>query len=65
VLPGIDAWPRAAALLNDGRPLRSVVDTIPWRWREKPCLRLTGLPVNEITDEPLVARLEFEDTVAE
>ena len=65
VLPGIEAWPRSAVLLNDGRPLRSVVDTIPWRWKEKPCLRVTGLPVNEITDEPLVVRLDFDDAVAE
>ncbi len=65
VLPGLEALPRSAVLLNDGRPLRAVVDTIPWRWREKPCLRLTGLPVNEITDEALVVRLEFDDAVAQ
>jgi alpha-L-fucosidase len=65
VLPGIDVMPRDAVLLNDGRPLRCVVDTIPWRWREKPCLRVTGLPVDEITGETLVARLELDPAVAE
>lgn len=65
VLAGLDAWPRSAVLLNSGKELRTVVDTIPWRWKEKPCLRITGLPVNEITDEALVVRVDFGDDVAE
>jgi alpha-L-fucosidase len=63
VLPGFETEPKSAALLNDGTGLRAVVDTIPWRWQERPCLRLTGLPVNRITDEPLVAKIEFDESV--
>ena len=64
VLDGIDREPESVVLLNDGRELDWAVDTIPWRWTQKPCLRLKGLPVDEITDEPLVARIEFGDGAA-
>ena len=65
VLAGIDDEPKRAVLLNDGRELPFSVDTIPWRWKEKPCLRIKKLPVNEITDEVMVVRVEFDDSVAE
>jgi alpha-L-fucosidase len=64
VLECFERMPRSATLLNTGQSLDFVVDTLPWRWRKKPCLRLRGLPVNSITDEPLIVRLEFgEDAV--
>lgn len=65
VLECFDRLPRSAVLLNTGEPVSSVVDTIPWRWRKKPCLRLRGLPVNRVTDEVMVVRLEFADDVVE
>jgi alpha-L-fucosidase len=65
VLAGIDDEPKRAVLLNDGREVPFSVDTIPWRWKEKPCLRIKQLPVNEITDEVMVVRVEFDDSVAE
>jgi alpha-L-fucosidase len=65
VLAGIDDQPKRAVLLNDGRELPFSVDTIPWRWKEKPCLRIKQLPVNEITDEVMVIKVEFDDSVAE
>jgi alpha-L-fucosidase len=65
VLDGLDFEPRHAVLLNDGRELAYSVDTIPWRWKQLPCLRIKGLPVNEITDEVMVVRVEFDDSVAE
>ena len=65
VLSGIDEEPKEAILLNDGRSLEYCMDTIPWRWKDKSCLRIKKLPVNEITDEPLVIKLIFDDTVAE
>lgn len=65
VLDGMHAEPVSVVLLNDGRQLDWAVDVIPWRWTQKPCLRLKGLPVNEITDEVLVVRIDFGDRVAE
>jgi alpha-L-fucosidase len=59
VMEGFHREPRAARLLNDGRGLGFTVDTVPWRWKELPCLRLTGLPVEENLPEPMVVELEF------
>ncbi len=53
--------PRAATLLNDGRELAWAVDVIPWRWTARPCLRIRDLPVNELTNEVLVIKLELDD----
>ena len=57
--------PVRATLLNDGREIRTIVDVTPWRWKGRPALRLVDLPVNEITDEPLVVKIEFGDDAAE
>jgi alpha-L-fucosidase len=65
VLECFDRPPRSAVLLNTGEPVSFVVDTIPWRWRKKPCLRLRGLPVNRVTDEPMIVRLDFAEDVAD
>ncbi len=65
VLDGLVHEPESVVLLNDGRKLEWALDVIPWRWTQKPCLRIRDLPVNEITDEVLVARIEFGDRVAE
>ncbi|HUZ17320.1 MAG TPA: alpha-L-fucosidase [Spirochaetia bacterium] len=64
VLAGIDKEPSSVVLLNNGQSLSWAVDVIPWRWKEKPCLRIRGLPVNEILDEVMIIRLEFPETVA-
>ena len=61
VLPELVAEPRSVTLLNDGRTLGWKVDVLPTRWTRRQCLRITGLPVNEITGEPLVAKLEFDE----
>lgn len=65
VLDGLDHEPESVVLLNDGRRLDWAVDVIPWRWKKRPCLRLKDLPVNDITDEVLVARVEFGSRPAE
>ena len=59
VLPDLTDEPRTVTLLNDGRSLGHRVDLLPTRWTRRPCLRVTGVPVNEITDEPIVVKLEF------
>ena len=61
VLSGFAEAPRAATLLNDGRELAWAVDVIPWRWTSRPCLRIRDLPVNELTGEVLVIKLELDD----
>ena len=61
VLSGFAEEPRAVTLLNDGRELAWAVDVIPWRWTSRPCLRIRDLPVNEITGEVLVIKLELDD----
>ena len=60
VLGGFAHEPRAVTLLNDGRELPWAVDVIPWRWTARPCLRVRALPVNEITDEVLVIKLDLD-----
>jgi len=57
--------PESAILLNDGRALTTVVDTIPWRWTLGPCLRVRGFPVNEILEEVLVIKLDFGEAASE
>ncbi|HUX49954.1 MAG TPA: alpha-L-fucosidase [Spirochaetia bacterium] len=44
VLPGISAEPSDVTLLNDGTSLPWSVETLPWRWTEKPCLVIRGVP---------------------
>ncbi len=64
MLHPINRTPDSATLLNDGREIKTTVDVTPWRWKGRPALRLIDLPVNEITAEPLVVKLEFgEDLV--
>ena len=65
VLDGFEAVPERARLLNDGRSLQATVDIIPWRWQERPCLRISGIPVNDVTDEPLIVEFSFDESVVE
>lgn len=53
--------PRSATLLNDGRPVECSVDVLPSEHAgQKPCLRLKGLPLNELCNEALVVKLQFD-----
>ncbi len=65
ILKPLRVAPERATLLNDGSELRATVETTPWHWQEPPYLRLSGLPVNRMTDTVMVIRLEFGDDVAE
>lgn len=64
VLPGFDTHPEKITLLNDGSPLDSRVDIIPWRWTQRPCLRIVGLPRSALSGEPLVVEMEFGEQFA-
>lgn len=62
-LKPIQALPRSATLLNDGRAVECSVEVLPSEHdSQEPCLRLKGLPVNEFCNEVLVFRLEGLDT---
>lgn len=62
VLRPLDILPNKAVLLNDGRELEARVDMLPFYHREKPYLRIRGLPVNELLGEVMVIRLDFDDS---
>ncbi len=65
VVDCFDVEPSQAVLLNDDSELACSVDVLPWRWKQKPCLRVRNLPVNTLTDEVMVVKLVFDDSVAE
>ncbi|MDF2927233.1 MAG: hypothetical protein K0R57_6147 [Paenibacillaceae bacterium] len=65
VLKPLDVLPASVTLLNNGLPLEAKVELIPWYWREKPYLRIRGIPVNEVQDEVMVIKLEFDGSCCE
>jgi alpha-L-fucosidase len=59
-LPPLAIMPERATLLNDGRPLECAVDMLPTdHATQREVLRIKRLPVNELANETLVARLDF------
>ena len=62
VLKPLAALPANAALLNTGQELECRVDRGARMWHEPEYLRVRGLPVNELTDEVMVVRLEYDAT---
>jgi alpha-L-fucosidase len=53
--------PTNAVLLNTGKPIECVVNLCPDdHVSQQPYLRLRNLPVNEMANTVLVARLEFD-----
>ncbi|MEK3909796.1 alpha-L-fucosidase [Paenibacillus sp. FSL H7-0331] len=65
ILKPLDVLPKRAILLNNGQELESSVELLPWYWQERAYLRICNLPINEITDEVLVIKLEFGEDVTE
>ena len=63
----IDLLPKSATLLNTGAELPFAVEYLPSYFsfesidERREFLHVQGLPVNELTDEVMVLRLEFED----
>ena len=62
VLRPLAALPANATLLNTGQELECRVDRGARMWHEPEYLRVRGLPVNELTDEVMVVRLEYDAT---
>ena len=66
ILKPFDKLPLKATLLNNGQPVETVVNMPPSLHREgREYLRLRNLPVETITDEPLVIKLEFDRELCE
>src|SRR5699024_8978461 len=63
LLRPLDAMPKKVTLLNNQQELEATVDVTPRHWREKPYLRIRGLPVNEMTDAVMVIKIEFDQTL--
>ena len=61
VLNPIAAAPRRAVLLNTGQDLRAAVELVPSWFRAGPFLRVSGIPVNQLSGEVPVIRLDFDD----
>lgn len=61
VLNPIAAAPRRAVLLNTGEELRAAVELVPSWFRAGPYLRVAGIPVNRLSGEVPVIRLDFDD----
>lgn len=57
--------PLEAILLNTGKPVKADVEVVPTMSvppnRKGPCLRISGLPVNELAAEVMVVKLEYDD----
>ncbi|MFW5980591.1 MAG: alpha-L-fucosidase [Halanaerobiaceae bacterium] len=63
ILNPLDIMPERAVLLNNGQELEARVDITPWKWQEKPYLRIRKIPVNKYTDEVMVIKLEFDQSI--
>jgi alpha-L-fucosidase len=60
-LKPITVLPARAILLNNGQPIDCAVNLVPSEHAtQEPCLRLRNLPVNELADRVLIARLDFD-----
>jgi len=63
ILNPLDIEPERAILLNNGEELQTTVDITPWKWREKSYLRIRKIPANQFTDEVMVIKLEFDESI--
>ncbi|HET7768294.1 MAG TPA: alpha-L-fucosidase [Chloroflexota bacterium] len=73
----LEVAPETATLLNTGQPVQAVAELTPRSWIEqwqagmreergdvpKKFLRVRDLPVDALTDEPMVVRLDFAGTL--
>ncbi len=55
--------PEKATLLNNGQELRCKVEMTPWHWHDPEYLHIVGIPVNEMQNEVMVIKLEFNEEV--
>ena len=61
VLRPFDVMPAKATLLNNGAPLDCSVDKVPFYHRDnRPYLRIRRLPTNELLNEVIILKLDFD-----
>lgn len=58
-LKPIQVMPKAATLLNNGKPVECIVNRSPWD--KEPFLRLRNLPVNDLANTAMIIKLEFDE----
>ncbi|MBT4815372.1 MAG: hypothetical protein HON70_06715, partial [Lentisphaerae bacterium] len=61
VLNPLTCQPRRATLLNTGAEVRATVETVPSWCRSEPYLRISRIPINQLSTEVPVIRLDFDD----
>ena len=61
ILAPIDILPFRTTLLNMDVELDAKVDITPYYYNKKPYLRIRGIPVDQIKNEVIVIKLEFEE----
>jgi alpha-L-fucosidase len=64
ILNPIAAAPRRAVLLNTREELHAAVELVPSCFRAGAFLRLSGIPVNQLSGQVPIIRLEFDDLEA-
>lgn len=60
VLDFVNRYPLEVILLNTNEHLDYVVDVLPYSTNGKPCLRIRDIPADELTNELLVIKIEFD-----
>jgi alpha-L-fucosidase len=64
ILNPINILPKNARVLNNGRVLNAAVERMPTLWQDKKeYLHVWNLPVNELSNEAMILKLEFEEEV--
>jgi alpha-L-fucosidase len=66
ILNPINTLPKKATVLNNGQVLKAAVEQMPSLWPDKNAyLHVWNLPVDELSNEALILKLEFEEEVTE
>jgi alpha-L-fucosidase len=62
----INILPKKATVLNNGQVLKTALERMPTLWQDKKeYLHVWNLPVNELSNEAMILKLEFEEEVTE
>lgn len=61
ILNPVSVMPYSAIMLNNGAPVKAVVEKMPTLANEKDYLHLSDIPVNEFVSQVMVIKLVFDD----
>jgi alpha-L-fucosidase len=66
ILNPINTLPKKATVLNNGQVLKAAVEQMPSLWPDKNAyLHVWNLPVDELSNEAMILKLEFEEEIRE